>query len=78
MIRLVDASIVWGVCAPKKLVGSKYVKVAGAKIRYRMRNNGLAEVFIKTGDGIRKFFVVDCGDYWKPKYEQGRNMRKAA
>ncbi len=43
------------------------------RIRLRLRNNCFAEIWVRTEKGIRRFSVMDTGDYWEPGPETGCN-----
>lgn len=67
----ISKSCVFGVQEEKPLRG-----FPDGKIRIRMRNDDFAWAFVKTNNGIRKFVILDSGEFWEPIYEQGSNQRK--
>jgi len=66
-------TVIWGV--PER-IGRIVTDIPG-RIRLRLRNKEFAKVFIKSPDGIRKFFLTKNEDgTWSPTLEQGRNQRQ--
>lgn len=47
------------------------------RIRIRLRNDDFAEAYVFSPQGIRCFYIKEseCGDWWEPAFEKGRNYR---
>lgn len=63
-------TIAFGTDAPLPLKG-----FPRGKYRVRLRPNELAEVYVKTEDGIRKFAAEIVDGHWTPIAEIARNIR---
>jgi hypothetical protein len=69
--RFTGMKVVFGI--PKSTV-----PIAGlplGRVRLRFRNDDFARVFIRTKEGIRRFFIEDGGGQWFA-HEEGRNTRQ--
>lgn len=65
------SDMVWGVKPPLPLKG-----FPSGRVKLRLRNTDFAQGFVKTADGIRRFYIAEVGGFWTPKFEQGANHRE--
>jgi len=46
------------------------------RVKLVIRNDDFVAAFVKTSDGIRKFYVESVDGFWQPLYEQASNTRE--
>jgi hypothetical protein len=68
--KLTGMAVVYGLREIKPIDAPQF---KGFRMKLRMRSGKLAKLFVRTFDGVREFYLENCGDTWKP-HEIGRNV----
>ncbi len=71
MAVIIGRTGIWGVKKRKPLRGFPQ-----GRVKIVIRNDDFVTAFVKTSDGIRKFYVESVDGFWQPLNEVMANYRE--